>query len=73
MMSNQTSNKSVKIEKQNQFEIILDSFRNFEPSYTTKILTIDSCEYIVWNNVNKNDINLTHKGNCKFCQRRKNN
>lgn len=38
----------------------------------SKIIVIDSCEYIEYNDYKGNvkDYSLTHKGNCKYCQAR---
>lgn len=52
-----------------------EGFRNdSKPQETYKVITIDSCEYIYvsrrpWGA----EFSLTHKGNCKFCEKRKNN
>jgi hypothetical protein len=34
-----------------------------------KVVTIDSCEYIVWGG-SHGEIGYAHKGNCKFCAER---
>jgi hypothetical protein len=35
-----------------------------------KVVTIDSCEYIVWGG-SHGEIGYAHKGNCKWCRLRK--
>lgn len=37
-----------------------------------EVLIIDSCEYIIFGWVPRNDHVITHKGNCKFCKFRMN-
>ena len=35
------------------------------------VVVIDSCEYIAINSKANLEANITHKGNCKFCAKRK--
>ena len=41
----------------------------FNASGDVKVVTIDSCEYIVWAGSN-GEIGYAHKGNCKWCKLR---
>lgn len=36
----------------------------------TKLLTVDSCEYIVWLG-SHGEVGFAHRGRCKFCKLRK--
>lgn len=38
-------------------------------SYRVRVVEIDGCEYLM--NTVHNGLDLTHKGNCKFCLERK--
>ncbi len=56
-----------------------NSVSSFESASTTflekslgreaEVVTIDSCEYIMWGGAQAT-VNLTHKGNCKWCLKR---
>ena len=35
------------------------------------VIELDSCEYIIYNAFLNKDGAITHKGNCKFCAKRK--
>lgn len=45
----------------------------YSPEYSLrnyKIVVIDSCEYIMYSSYNSYTFEVTHKGNCKYCQER---
>ena len=46
------------------------SQKDNEEFYNNRYITIvvDSCEYLVYDG---NDIDMTHKGNCRFCAERR--
>lgn len=43
-----------------------EELRNQEAFNNYEIITIDSCEYIMWGS-SYGFLNVTHKGNCKYC------
>jgi len=46
-----------------------DELKNFDKFESYEVIVIDSCEYIQWG-VSYGYINITHKGNCKYCTER---
>ena len=46
-----------------------DSLKNTEKFNNYEVITIDSCEYLQWG-VSYGFMNVTHKGNCKYCTER---
>jgi len=61
------SNKKEEIEKKssvNDFQKIVDN--KSASNRLVQIITIDSCEYIVWDG-SHGEVGFAHKGNCKWC------
>lgn len=46
-------------------EIIVDDYRGQSSIDNPYIQILDSCEYICWHS------RMAHKGNCKFCEKRR--
>ena len=55
-----------RITKEGTRILILDKYYKERSMDNPHLVIIDSCEYIVYGN------GLAHKGNCKFCNERKN-
>jgi hypothetical protein len=62
-----SNDRVVEVEKTNPFQEISNQFPT--SNRTTQIITIDSCEYIVWEG-SHGEIGYAHKGNCKLCRLR---
>jgi hypothetical protein len=46
-----------------------DELKNTHKFENYDVVVIDSCEYILWG-ISYGYMNITHKGNCKYCVKR---
>ncbi len=65
-----TANKTESVEKCKRINLNYKDENGFSSDEEFTIIVIDSCEYLesTWDRSR----NITHKGNCQFCKKRKN-